>query len=422
MLDQPDDIQARIAARMAAATKVVSRDSGIQVSVIDTYEGFQALRPGWMALQARDPEGTIFLSWAWLDAAFRAAPGQWRVLVAHGPDRNAGPVCVMPLRLRVHWSRSRSEFQTEIEAGGRLLYSEYTGFLCDPAFEDTAIAAIARRLQTLPWSTLSLRYESSRNRAALFAQSFADNDFDVSFRPYMINDGATDNLLCPHVPLPGSYETWLQTMPRPGTRQKIRRFSRRFLTNGDWHISFATARTFRRDVDILLGFWQEKWLASKGAEAAAKVAANYRLILETALKIDCLFLPVLWQGDRPLGALGHVVDHEMDRLHFIVAGRDTGSDAAAIGLLLHAESIRWGIENGFADYDFCHGNEPYKYSFGARDLRVSYFTIRRKALGNSAVLDRLCLPTALARVQTFLEDGKHDRALAGVAQLARLAR
>ena len=53
----------------------------VTVEVVESYEGFRRLRPAWSALQERDPEMTVFLSWAWLDGAFRDNPGRWRIFV-----------------------------------------------------------------------------------------------------------------------------------------------------------------------------------------------------------------------------------------------------------------------------------------------------------------------------------------------------
>jgi len=47
--------------------------------------------------------------------------------------------------------------------------------------------------------------------------------------------------------------------------------------------------------------------------------------------------------------------------NFIVAGRDESVTGNYIGPLLHAQSVRWGIENGYVSYDLCHGDEPHKF-------------------------------------------------------------
>lgn len=387
----------------------------VRVRAVDTLAGFQALRDQWQALEQKDTEGTVFLSWAWLLQAFRAAPGRWRVIAAwSGEDL----VAVLPLKYRAHWSKTRTEFQTEIEAGGRLLWSEYTGFLCDPTSELAAITAIAQRLQSDAWVQLSLRYVVSARRISLLARAFSQADYDVQFKPYRINDGETDNLLCPQVDLPDSYDAYLERCLSRNTRQKIRRFERKFLHSGGLSFGHSTGQSHVRDIDALLGFWQSKWRRTKGRDTAVKVAENYRQVLTAAQATGCLYLSMLREGERTLGALGHVLDPQHKRVHFIVAGRDEQAKGHHIGALLHSQSIRWAIDNGYQVYDFCHGNESYKYGYGARDVQAYYLSIRPRHLqAPGAHFDRLNHKEALARVLTFIEGGQVDRAAAGARQL-----
>ncbi|WP_164659669.1 GNAT family N-acetyltransferase [Tropicibacter sp. Alg240-R139] len=391
----------------------VSEPTELRIVAVDTLDGFRALRSAWEALEQKDTEGSVFLSWAWLMQAFGATTGRWRVISAwDGKDL----VAVLPLKYRVHWSKTRTEFQTEIEAGGRLLWSEYTGFLCDPSHEKAAIQAIANHLQETPWVKISLRYVVSERRMIAFASAFPQDYFRTRFKSYRINGGETDNLLCPQVPLPDSYERYLSDCLSRNSRQKIKRFERKFLDSGE--LSFAETLDHARDIDALLALWQAKWAQVKGAETARQVAGNYRQVLMAAQAMGLLYLSVLRQGGRMLGALGHVLDPQHKRVHFIVAGRDEQAKGHHIGPLLHSQSIRWAIENGYNVYDFCHGNESYKYGYGAKDMQALYLSIRPnelKALG--AHLDQISQKEALARVLSFIQEGQVDRAAAGTRQL-----
>ncbi|WP_181893129.1 GNAT family N-acetyltransferase [Falsiruegeria mediterranea] len=390
--------------------------AGLRVEYVDSLNGFHALRPAWEALEQKDAEGTVFLSWAWLRQAFERTTGRWRVITAW-VDQDL--VAVLPLKHRVHWSKTRTEFQTEIEAGGRLLWSEYTGFLCDPAHEEMAITAIANRLQSLPWIKLSLRYVLSERRVGIFTRAFSQDAHRVRFKPYRINRGETDNLLCPQVQLPGSYDQYLSDCLSRNTRQKIKRFERKFLESGA--LTFAATTDHTRDINALLTLWQAKWAQVKGAETARQVAGNYLQVLMAAQKFGLLYLSVLRDGDRMLGALGHVLDPHHKRMHFIVAGRDETARGHHIGALLHSQSIRWAIDNGYGVYDFCHGNESYKYGYGAKDVQALYLSIRpRKLRQPGAYLDALSHKEALARVLSFIEEGQNDRATTGTRQLLNL--
>lgn len=409
------DRQSSLRADAKPAGYDAGRRRGFKLEIVETDAELEAMKPGWRALEMRDPESGVFLSWDWLSRAFRDNPQRWRVFaVRSGRDY----VCIFPAKYRVHWSRKLIELQSEIEAGGRLIWSEYTGFLCDPEHEEAALEFLARHLAALPWSRLSLRYEASESRAERFMRAFPPDQFNSKSMEYRINKGETDNLVSPQIALPATFEDYLQTKLSKNAREKVRRSFRRHVETGELRISQTTTETFDRDVDILLKHWTRKWAPTKGIGSANKVAGNYRRILRSALDLGGLFLPVLWKDEIPLGALGHVIDVRNRQVHFIVAGRNTAADISNIGIILHTHSIRWAIRNGFRIYDFCHGNEAYKYSFGAEDKRLNYFSIRRRSSGSGAgTLDVINTGEALRRAIEFIDAGKQTEASAACRQI-----
>lgn len=393
----------------------------LRVEVIDTYAGFLAAKRDWQALEDRDPQLTVFLSWDWLAQAFRDHPYRWSVLAVRASGKD-GFVCLLPLKYRLHWSNSRSEFQTELEAGGRLLFSEYTGFLCDPAFEGGAMRALAVYLRTMPWTRLSLRYVAQERRAKLFCAMFERLGYGVEWKEYRINKGETDNLVCPKVMLPDDFETYLQSSVSANTRQGYRRFQRKHFADGAYRFTHCDVDSFDADLGILMKFWSKKWAAQKGKSAAARVAANFETVLRAALEIDALFLPVLWRGDTPLGALGHVMDPKAGAMHFVIAGRDPDASEAFIGAALHFHSIECAILLGCQFYDFGHGDEAYKFSYGAEKNRLQYFSITRPDAEGANVFDSLCIGSALGRIEGFIKSGKTDQAQKACRQLSELFR
>ncbi|SIS68043.1 Acetyltransferase involved in cellulose biosynthesis, CelD/BcsL family [Roseivivax lentus] len=388
----------------------------LEIAVIEDYADFRALKRGWQALEAADPHHTVFLGWSWLDRVFRDNPGAWRVLIVRDPARGSDPVCILPLRVKTHWSARRGEFRTILGPAGRLIWSEYVGWLCHPDYDSDAIRMTGAAIKQMPWVQFEMRYEATDSRLRSFAAAFKeDAAFKVEFPEYRINQGSVDNLACPRVDLPDNFEAFRDGIASKNTRQKLRRMWKRHFRNGDWRVTFSDAETVRRDVDILVGHWLEKWTPVKGEEQARRVARNYRAILTNAFKTDCLCLAVLWEGDTPLAALGHVVDHDMDRVHFIVAGRNEDAADKPVGLLLHARSIAWAIEHGFSEYDFCHGDEAYKFHFGAEVTRVGNLRISRRSRGARGYFDPACRPEAEEQAARLLRKGRDDE-----AQAARL--
>lgn len=392
----------------------------LRVTVLDTIADLERIRPAWEQLEERDLEATIFLRWSWLIQAFRANPFRWSVLVVHEADDPGHALCILPLKYRTHWSRSKKEFHTELEAGGRLIWSEYTGFLCDPKSEIPALRAVARHIAKMPWVRLSMRYVAQERRARIFTDIMAEIGFDVRFKEYRINKKQTNNLVCPQVDLPEAFEAFMAEQISVSRRQKYRRSKRKLLDSGLCRIEHTTAQNFEANRDILLDLWIERWREEKGTERANRIAGNYRQALTAAHHVDALFLPVLYAQDRPVGALGHILDDMNGIVHFIVAGRSPAAKEEGIGPLLHFHSIQWAIDSGYICYDFCHGDEPYKYSYGAQDSEAVYFDIRRSDYDPDFVFDSICSGEALKRTETFLKEGKSDEAMRAVAQMSKL--
>ena len=145
---------------------------------------------------------------------------------------------------------------------------------------------------------------------------------------------------------------------------------------------------------------------------------NIRLMLRHSFDAGALFLPVLWQGDRPICALASLVDARKRSFLFFITGRDQTFDGPLSGLVLHAHSIRHAIRNGFVTYDFLRGNETYKYSFGVEERRIESFVLSRKDRKNlGSILDRRCLRFVLRKSMEHHRAGRRAEAECGYRQL-----
>lgn len=379
----------------------------MQVEVIKSYDAFEALKTNWDDLYRKDPEAQFFLSWIWLSRVFRDHPHQWQVLAVKADSADGGYLGFFPIRLKTIWSKSRRIFRNEIHMAGRLSWAQYTGFLCHPDREEDVAASLAWQLRRMHWARMSLKYfHGSEQRRALFLKQFSDQIFETAHHSLTINKGSTNNLICPCIDLPEDHETHLQSQLSSNTRQKVRRFLRKLDKSDELRITAANADTVQRGLDILVDLWIKKWTDSKGRRVE-ELAQTYRRILQNSFECDALYLPVLWRGDEPLGALGNLVDWQKRRLFFIVSSRDESVREPFVGWILHAHSIRWAIENGIKIYDFCHGDEAYKYSYGATGRRVGYTTISTRSGTNlHGILDPSCIDDVMTETMRFL---KKDR-------------
>jgi Acetyltransferase (GNAT) domain len=395
----------------------------MRVDLIETPEAFEQLEQSWNRVQEADPDAGYFLSWEWLAVVFRANPGRWRVLAARPEDEPLNYVAFLPLWLDVRWSESRAELATTLEAAGRLSWAQYTGFVCRPDQEEESLVALAAALRTLPWSHARLRnWLVSGHRRALFLSTFDADDYEISIDDRVRPEGKIDNRVCPFVPLPDSYEEYLATRVSANTRQKIRRFSRKVEQSADLQLTPTSPDQFEEHLDALLELWMRKWAPVRGQGSAERAVRKYRKILGQSMECDAVFMPMLWSGGTLLGGLVDIVDRRKGVVHFIVAGRDEAASEPSIGLVLHAYSIRWAIENQMRLYDLCHGDEAYKYSLGAIHKRIEHLSIRRRSRVEGGRLDPLNVPDGLEMIGEFLADGLVDDAASACRQLATLSR
>jgi CelD/BcsL family acetyltransferase involved in cellulose biosynthesis len=348
----------------------------MRIERFDDFADFLSLRTDWDTVYRNDPEAQFFLSWQWLAGALQTYPGEWLVLVARGAEGRA--LGFLPLWHKTVWSESRECLRSELHFAGQLFWADYNGILCLPDQEAAVLPAFAEHLKLMDWSYLYLKeFWISDRRFELFMAPFADERLLVESRTNLINNGRTDNLVSPHVDLPTTFEAYLTERLSSNSRQKLRRLLRKLESSPEYQITTTDAVTRSRDVKILERLWSRMWRERKGSETDT-LAAKYGLIVQRGLDDGLVRMSVLWHNGNPIGVLASFVDWVKSRMLFFVGARDGDFVDLPVGLLLHACNIRWAIENGLRTYDFLRGDEAYKYSLGATDVRLKYPRIRTR--------------------------------------------
>jgi CelD/BcsL family acetyltransferase involved in cellulose biosynthesis len=73
------------------------------------------------------------------------------------------------------------------------------------------------------------------------------------------------------------------------------------------------------------------------------------------------------------------------------------------------DNIGWAIQHGIRTYDLLRGNEPYKYSLGAQDIRLHYPLISTKSGTNlNGTLDPGCAGESIRLGEDLF---RHNRTL-----------
>lgn len=351
----------------------------MHIDVIVSLEKLNTLKETWEAVYDADPEAQFFLSWPWISRWLQAAKSHWLVLAVKTDADASTYVAFFPLRYRVKKTANGKILKELVMAGNSA--ADYTGFLCVPGCTDSTISIFATAIKKLDWDSLHLENICAWNKNnALFLEHFHEQKFIHKHIKNINQRDNIDNTVCPYLDLPNNWQSYLKNSLNSNMRRKVRRYLDAIDNSDDFRITIPSQHTIRRDIEILLRFWAMKWGERKGNNLT-KSLNIYRVMIMKSFSERILFMPILWHGDEPVGALACFADEKNKSLLMYVAGRDPSAHKPPPGLLLNAYCIKKAIENGYKTYDFLRGNEPYKYLFGAKDRLINYIQIEPKNAG-----------------------------------------
>jgi tetratricopeptide (TPR) repeat protein len=369
--------------------------NNMQINLIENLETFKEIRKNWDVVYEADPQAQFFLSWVWLSGWLKMWQEPWFILAAKPSPHASSYVAFFPLKFRVV-RQDGGPLYTQLCMAGNSI-ADYTGLISLPEYEQEAIPAFAAYLkQQLTWSIFHLKnFLETDTRMSLFLRSFSGESFEFEQSFEENNQDGIDNYTCPYVPLAEDWERYLQTALGSNTRQKIRRFLRKIEGSNEFQITHVNADNLERHIEILLSLWHSKWESKKGSNCGI-IMASLRAMLRHCFENECLYFPVLWKGDKPIGAIANFMDVSRKSMLFYITGRDETFKNPPPGLVLHAYAIRDAIQNGFKVYDFLRGNEAYKFSFGAKERHIKHIVVKRKSgINQNRKLDLKTLPLAL---------------------------
>ena len=370
----------------------------------------QMLSSAWDALYRADSEAQFFLSRKFLEPILLRQPDTYAITV-----RNEGVlVGLLPIDVKTVWDRNRQFYRTDIKMAGSRDWADYNGILARDADALDVIDAICGFLKSQGWGRVRLKnLRMTDERRDRLLGHFAGEEFGVEFQERIINDGQTNNLLCPAIDLPESFDGYLDGLGR-STRQKIRRFLRK-VENGDLSIRPGTPA----DIPAFERLWARQWSKKPRVE---KRAAKYGSILATGFENDTVMMSVLEDGPAsgPMGMIASFDDPERKTIRFFVSARDVENSSVPIGTILHADAIRSAIDSGYSCYDFLRGDEPYKLSLGAEISEISSPVLRRRSSVSEALfLSKLSIPALLKLLPDLTEMDDRSRAKTAARQLSR---
>jgi tetratricopeptide (TPR) repeat protein len=392
----------------------------MKVHVFEHLDDLQKHRRRWEEVFELDSEANFFMSWVWIIASLsnqQTFDIPWLVLAVKPEDVEANYVAFLALSV---FTENDSELGLHSQLGwAGVTDSPYPGFICIPGFEAEAAIAFGQYLrQREVWSVLKLwhvRNDSLRLQHLLNSLKGDDLEIvDVSDKVYRNELDTVDNSICPYIQLPSTWEDYVQSLgasTRKTVRKKIKQFSQQLAAGGDCSLTYANANSIDTDLEVLMDLWQQNWQSRKGAEQCSQIVKNWHFLLRSCFDQGYLFLPILWCADRPVGAIAHFIDGTKQSLLSYVSARDESFTDFPPGLILHIESIRFALSNGFKTYDFLMGNEAYKYSFNVQERYIATFHVYRQDSTHREIrLNPRSLSKAVSIAERYHREGELEEA------------
>ena len=331
----------------------------MKIVPIDNLGQFDRLKSAWDAAYSADPHATIFTSWPWLRGWLEMTSHKWLVL-AFSPNSDSQYAAFLPLSI--------DPANGVLRIAGNSL-ADHTGFICLPDYSEESIAQFAKYIQCeLQWDRFLIN-EIFDERIDLFLKCFSEGSFDIQ---------EMDSTSCPYIPLPSNWDQYLQDFLGRNTRRNIRRSLTKIKNSTSFHMTHVNRDNLETQIDTLLELWQLRF-----GIKSEQILNRFRMIFRNCFENDRLRLDIYWNGEDPIAAIVEFVDTQKGTLSAWIMGYDAelskqlGSWISP-GKMLAWFGIRYAIKNRLQTYDFLRGDEPYKFSLGAKERFNRNVTITRK--------------------------------------------
>lgn len=313
----------------------------MQITVINSITAYDTLKENWSHVYQDDDQATIFLSWAWLRGYLVEYRQDWFILAAHPADSDDF-VAFLPLAVTHQFGGT---IRTLEMAGSP--EADYTGFVCLPDYTEEAMAAFAMHVRKqVVWDRFSLK-DVQDNRLNIFLKNFSTNQFEIR------NQEAS---VCPYIPLPDDWETYLRTMLSKRARQGIRQAFRKVKRLAEYHYTIADTSTFDTHMQVLQDLWSARW---------GSLPFAIDRIFDHCQEQGSLWLGVLWDGETPMAVLAGLIDWHKGRFYCLMGAFNDDYRKLAPGKALDALSIEYAINHKLKIYDYLRGAESYKFRMGS---------------------------------------------------------
>jgi CelD/BcsL family acetyltransferase involved in cellulose biosynthesis len=345
-----------------------------------------ALREEWDALVGRAEQATIYQTWEWNDAWWRAyARGKrLRLLLVHdGPDL----IGLAPFYSSRHLGTPLRRLAF-VGTGA----SDYLDVLAAPDAEPHVCAEVCKHLAD------SGDYDLADLQQLGAASPFAAH---VSGHPVSGLNGHRVALrrieTCPYVDLPVSWDAFLNTLGKK-MRSNVTYYERLAARDlADASMTLCAGADLPEAMEALFRLHQRRWRSRMlpGVLGSGSVRRFHRDVADRFSSRGWLRLHVTRVGGDIVAAL--YCYSFRNRYYYYLGGFEPALGKYSLGTVLTASAIRQAIAEGCEEFDFLRGHEAYKYRWKPRERENAQCLIARPPSWRSNAM------LALNRLERYIE-------------------
>ncbi|HEY6910546.1 MAG TPA: GNAT family N-acetyltransferase [Myxococcales bacterium] len=330
----------------------------------------------WRALNLRARAGNMFLGPDWL-LPWWAHFGEGRELSSICVREGGRLVGFLPLfteRVRLGGIEVRRlAFVGDGETG-----CDYLDVLAEPGREREMLERCLAKLQELPWDLCDLD--------GILREGYTAMQLAQRFPPGRVTAGvARDGRLryvCPHIPLQGSWEQYVEKLPR---RENLRRREKWLFRQPGVSVSCARGpEEAASATEEFLRLHRARWSVEGGSDGLsdARHEAFHRDAAQRLSRAGMLRMYTLYAARRPVASVYGVVHGS--KFNYYQSGYDPNWASKSVGLVLLARTVQDAFAEGLAEFDFLRGNEGYKGEWARGERWTIQVRLWRGARGRAA--------------------------------------
>jgi CelD/BcsL family acetyltransferase involved in cellulose biosynthesis len=343
----------------------------------------------WRELNARARAGNMFLSPDWLEPWW-AHFGAGRTLQAICVREGRKLIGLLPL------------FAEDVSLGGvqvrRIAFlgdgetgCDYMDLLAEPGREREVFDHALCALMALDWDVCDLD--------GLWRESFTAGQIAQRFIPTRATGGVVRDgrlrYVCPHIPLTGTYEEYLQGLSR---RENLKRREKWLYKHPGVFIECAkTPEESVKATGHFLDLHRARWAVEGGSDGLSdeRHDAFHRDATQRLAKNGSLRMYTLYAARRPVASVYGVVHG--GKFNYYQSGYDPNWASKSVGLVLLARTVSDAFAEGLHEFDFLRGNEGYKGEWARGERWTIQMRLWRGVRGRAA---RMALGTSLFARET----------------------